>query len=225
MSVSAPLALQARLNALLPEIQLCATPLPLVPELSLWLLDRLLADQRLEQEVANALMEAPPYWSLCWASGQVLARHLLTHPEWVKGRCVVDVGPGSGVVAVAAARAGARRVIACDLDPDALAASEANAALNGVSVELSDDLEACLAVADRVTAADILYDRDNLPLLDRFRQAGTPVLLADSRIAGLNPPGYRLLGHWHATTWPDLGEANEFNQVRLFLSEPHLLEP
>ena len=107
----------------------------------------------------------------------------------------------------------------------ALAASEANAALNGVSVELSDDLEACLAVADRVTAADILYDRDNLPLLDRFRQAGAPVLLADSRIAGLNPPGYRLLGHWHATTWPDLGEANEFNQVRLFLSEPHLLEP
>ncbi|KAF0807096.1 hypothetical protein A6D6_01095 [Alcanivorax xiamenensis] len=115
---------------------------------------------------------------------------------------------------------GARRVIACDLDPDALAASEANAALNGVSLELSDDLDACLALADRVTAADILYDRDNLPLLARFRRAGAPVLLADSRIAGLQPPGYRPLGNWHATTWPDLGEASEFNQVRLFLSEP-----
>ena len=65
-----PLDLQARLNRLLPNIRLLATPLPLVPELRLWLLDELV-DERLDQEVANALMEAPPYWSLCWASGQV----------------------------------------------------------------------------------------------------------------------------------------------------------
>ena len=107
-----PLDLQARLNRLLPNIRLLATPLPLVPELRLWLLDELV-DERLDQEVANALMEAPPYWSLCWASGQVLARHLLAHPEWVRGKTLVDVGPGSGVVAIAAALAGARRLIAC----------------------------------------------------------------------------------------------------------------
>ncbi|MCH2557941.1 MAG: 50S ribosomal protein L11 methyltransferase [Alcanivorax sp.] len=214
-----PAALQARLNRLLPDIRLLATPLPLVPSLSLWLLDRLV-DERLDQAVANALMEAPPYWALCWASGQVLARHLLAHPERVRGRCVVDVGPGSGVVAIAAARAGAARVIACDLDPDALAATEANAALNDVRVELSDDLDACLAVADRLTAADILYDRDNLPLLARFRAAGVPVWLADSRIADLDPPGFTLLGHWRATTWPDLGESEDYNRVRIFELEP-----
>ena len=203
-----PLDLQARLNRLLPNIRLLATPLPLVPALRLWLLDELV-DERLDQEVANALMEAPPYWSLCWASGQVLARHLLAHPEWVRGKTLVDVGPGSGVVAIAAALAGARRVIACDLDPDALAATAANAALNGVQVALSDDLEACLSEADCVSAADILYDRDNLPLLE-----------PDSRIPDLDPPGLTLLGTWQASTWPDLGEAGEYNRVRIFASEP-----
>ena len=214
-----PRDLQARLNRLLPDIRLLATPLPLVPEIRLWLLDELV-DERLDQEVANALMEAPPYWSLCWASGQVLARHLLADPQWVRGKTVLDVGPGSGVVAIAAALAGAARVIACDLDPDALAATAANAALNGVDVQLSDDLEAALAATDCVCAADILYDRDNLPLLERFHDSGLPILLADSRIANLEPPGLRLLGTWPASTWPDLGEAGEFNRVRIFASEP-----
>lgn len=214
-----PRDLQARLNRLLPDIRLLATPLPLVPDIRLWLLDELV-DERLDQEVANALMEAPPYWSLCWASGQVLARHLLDHPEWVRGRTLVDVGPGSGVVAVAAALAGAREVIACDLDPDALAATAANAALNGVRIELSDDLDECLIRAQCISAADILYDRDNLPLLERFHDSGRPVLLADSRIPNLDPPGLRLLGTWQASTWPDLGEAGEYNRVRIFASEP-----
>ena len=214
-----PATLQARLNRLLPDVRLVATPLPLVPELSLWLLDKLV-DERLDQDVANALMEAPPYWALCWASGQVLARHLLARPDWVRGRRVVDVGPGSGVVAIAAARAGAAEVIACDLDPDALAATEANARLNGVAVTLSDDLEASLARAGRLTAADILYDRDNLPLLERFHAAGLPMWLADSRIPDLDPPGFHLLGHWHATTWPDLGESSDYNRVRIFELEP-----
>lgn len=207
--------LQARLNRLLPDVRLRETALPLVPELRLWLLDELV-DERLDQAVANALMEAPPYWALCWASGQVLARWLLDHPQWVRGRRVVDVGPGSGVVAIAAARAGAARVIACDLDPDALDATAANAALNGVSLILSDDLTRALADAERIGAADILYDRDNRPLLERFRATGAAVLLADSRIADLRPPGYRLLGEWPATTWPDLGESEAFNRVRLF---------
>ena len=82
-----PLDLQARLNRLLPNIRLLATPLPLVPELRLWLLDELV-DERLDQEVANALMEAPPYWSLCWASGQVLARHLLAHQDQQRGHAL-----------------------------------------------------------------------------------------------------------------------------------------
>ncbi|EKF75615.1 hypothetical protein A11A3_02062 [Alcanivorax hongdengensis A-11-3] len=208
-----------RLHRLLPDVSLSSQALPLVPQIRLWLISELFEDRALDPVVINAIMEEPPYWSFCWASGQVLARHLLANPQWVEGRCVVDVGPGSGVVAIAAARAGAARVIACDLDEDALMATALNAAENQVQIELSQDLDAALAVADRVTAADILYDRDNLSLLARFR-AAEQVLLADSRIADLDPPGYRLLGQWHATTWPDLGESSEYNGVRLFLAEP-----
>lgn len=211
-------ALHDRLHRVLPNVKLRIQALPKTPSIKLWLLDELFPEQALEPEIVNAIMEEPPYWSFCWASGQVLAEYLISHPDWVKGRCVVDVGPGSGVVAIAAALAGARKVIACDLDDDALQATQLNALENDVQIELSKNLEAALAEADLVTAADILYDRENLPLLARF-QAADKVLLADSRVPDLNPPGYRLLGEWQSCTWPDLGESSEYNGVRLFASE------
>ena len=212
-------ALHERLHRVLPAVSLSCQALPQTPALRLLLLDELFPEQALPPEIVNAIMEEPPYWSFCWASGQVLARHLLETPELVAGRCVVDVGPGSGVVAIAAAMAGARKVIACDLDKDALTATAMNARENGVNVVLSNDLDSALEEADLVTAADILYDRDNLPLLAQF-QAASAVLLADSRVPDLNPPGYRLLGEWESCTWPDLGESGEYNHVRLFASEP-----
>ncbi|MDF1629208.1 MAG: 50S ribosomal protein L11 methyltransferase [Alcanivoracaceae bacterium] len=209
--------LQAELRQLLPEATLRQQAPPLIPELPLWLLADIQAGQRLEASVAGALMEAPPYWSFCWASGQVLARWLLDHAEQVRGRTVVDVGPGSGVVALAAALAGAGRVIACDIDPQALLAVTMNAQALSLSVELSDDLHACLPLADLVTAADILYDRDNLPLLKAF-QVAPWVLLADSRVRNLSPPGYQQAGKGSAITWPDLGESSQFNQVTVYQS-------
>lgn len=209
--------LQLALQQLLPEAVLQQQAPPLIPELPLWLLGDIQAGKRLDASVAAALMDTPPYWSFCWASGQVLARWLLDHAEQVRGRTVVDVGPGSGVVALAAARAGASRVIACDIDPQALLAVAMNAQALSLAVELSNDLQACLQVADLVTAADILYDRDNLPLLEAFRVAPR-VLLADSRVRNLSPPGYRQAGRFSATTWPDLGESSEFNQVTVYQS-------
>ena len=212
-------ALHQCLHRVLPAVSLRSQSLPNTPQLRLWLLDELFPEQALEPEIVNRIMEEPPYWSFCWASGQVLAEYLMAHPQWVKDRCVVDVGPGSGVVAIAAAMAGARKVIACDLDADALTATRVNALENDVEVMLSQDLDSALAEADLVTAADILYDRENLPLLARFQAAGR-VLLADSRVPDLNPRGYRLLGQWQSCTWPDLGESSEYNGVRLFASEP-----
>lgn len=211
-------ALHERLHRVLPNVKLTCQPLPKTPQLKLWLLDELFPEQALEPGIVNAIMEEPPYWSFCWASGQVLAEFLIRNPEWVAGRCVVDVGPGSGVVAIAAALAGARKVIACDLDDDALTATRVNAEENGVQVVLSQDLDRALQEADLVTAADILYDRENLGLLARF-QAAERVLLADSRVPDLNPPGYRLLGEWQSCTWPDLGESSEYNGVRLFAAQ------
>lgn len=87
------------------------------PELALYLFDPAVLDGPLSHDEAQAVVAEPAYWSFCWASGQVLARWLLRHPERVAGQTVLDFGTGSGVVAVAAAKAGAARVIACDLDP------------------------------------------------------------------------------------------------------------
>lgn len=213
----APEHLLQRLQPLLPDARLAWCALPQVPDVSLWLLDDILGGRRLEAEVINALMESPPYWSFCWASGQALAAWLLAHPETVAGRTVLDVGSGSGVVAIAAAKAGASRVFACDLDADARVAVTQNAADNGVSVTCLPELPDCLDGIDVLTAADILYDRDNIGLLETFR--GVPlVLLADSRIPDLNPAGYSRMTEVTATTWPDLGESRQFNRVRLFRS-------
>ena len=104
---------------------------------------------------------APPYWAIPWVGGQALARYLLAHPERVAGRLVLDVGTGGGICAIAAALAGAARVDACDVDPMALSALAANAALNGVAVgslagdapvEEEGDWEVILA-------ADLWYER------------------------------------------------------------------
>ena len=121
---------------------LCLTALPQCPDISLYLISEDYPRGRLPDEEMLAIMERPAYWAFCWASGQVLAAHLLVHPEICRNRTVLDLGAGSGVVAIAAAMTGASRVIACDLDHHALDASRINAEANGVSVELLDDLEA-----------------------------------------------------------------------------------
>jgi predicted nicotinamide N-methyase len=208
-------ALDNHLRQLLPRFELARTALPLVPEIALWLFRDLHPDRPLDDETVNTLMETPPYWTLCWASGQVLARHLLDHPELVRGRTVLDFGAGSGVVAIAAALAGAGRVLACDDDPVSRRAIRVNAAENGAAVETLATLEEG-PVPDLITAADILYDRRNLPLLGQLAARAEAVLLADSRIPDLDPDGYTLFATAEATTWPDPGEDVAFNHVRLF---------
>jgi len=162
-------ALDAWLRAFLPGARLERAGLPLVPELDLWLINADYPVGPLPPEVARQLMEDPPYWAFCWGSGAVLARWLLDHPDSVRGRTVLDFGAGSGVVAVAAALAGARRAVACDLDGRSLQAARANAQLNGVQVETCADYFAFAGDIDLILAADVLYDRDNLAFLEKFR--------------------------------------------------------
>src|SRR5262249_5932750 len=85
--------------------------------------------------------DAPPFWAFPWAGGQGLARYVLDHPQAVAGRVVPDVASGSGWVAIAAARAGARRVLAGDIDDNALAAIALNAAANAVPAVLPGRLD------------------------------------------------------------------------------------
>jgi predicted nicotinamide N-methyase len=141
--------------------------------------------------------DAPPFWAFPWAGGQGLARYLLDHQETVSGRDVLDVASGSGLVAIAAAKAGARSVLAGDIDDNALAAIALNAAANAVPavlprrLDLADcpdcpgctDRAGCAAGAEVVLAADVFYQRDLAATALRFlraaRQRGAEVLAAD----------------------------------------------
>lgn len=189
------------------------------PAIDLYLFDPAVLEGPLSHDEAQAVVAEPAYWSFCWASGQVLAQYILDHPESVAGRRVIDFGSGSGIVAIAAARAGARQVVACDIDCDALAAVTANAEANGVQVDLCDDWHRRGDGFDVVTAADVLYDPENRPLLSAFREAAPRVLLADSRVKDLGDDHYVLQVVHEARTWPDLHEFEEFNRVRIYQAD------
>jgi predicted nicotinamide N-methyase len=130
--------------------------------------------------------DEPPFWAFPWAGGQGLARYVLDHQETVAGRRVLDVASGSGLVAIAAAKAGARTVLATDIDEHALAAIALNAAANDAPQVIARRLD--LAAADHgdaevILAADVFYQRDlaavALAFLKAARRAGATVLVAD----------------------------------------------
>ena len=133
--------LTAHIRRVLKRGRITATSLPLTPEIRLYLLDADYPRHALMREETEALMDDPPFWSFCWSSGQVLARWIMEHKEVVADRRVLDFGTGSGIVAIAAARSGARRVVACDIDPVSLQAVRANGALNQVEIEVCTEFE------------------------------------------------------------------------------------
>lgn len=194
-------------------------PLPQCPDISLWLVEPVAMQRQFSQDDILRIQTYPAYWAFCWASGQVLAREILKHPEWVRGKKVMDFGAGSGVVAIACVMAGAREVIACDIDPDALISCEENARLNNVNFRLHGDLFSFTETVDLLIAADVLYDRANLALLDTFLQCADDVLIADSRIRDFDFPPYRKTGTHESCTVPDLDELDEFRQVNLYYAQ------
>jgi predicted nicotinamide N-methyase len=210
-----PSYLQAQLSQLLGDARLVADTLP-GTDLALWLIDAANMDRAFNPEETRRILEDPPYWSFCWASGLALARFLAEHRHWVEGKRVLDFGAGSGVAAIAAMKAGALEVVACDLDPVAIEACRANAELNGVTLDYSVDFFAEADRFDLILVADVLYDRANLPLLDQFLTRGKQALVADSRVKDFQHPAYRRLGILDALTLPDLAEPWEFRKVSLY---------
>lgn len=209
--------LDALIRLRLPRAHVRSTPLPDVPELRLWLLNTDFCSASLSVEEIQAAMDYPAYWAFCWASGQVLARYLLDNQKTVHGKTVLDFGCGSGVAAIAAAKAGAARVIACDLDPDARLATELNARLNGVELHLAADFWQVREPIDLILAADVLYDRANMAWLPRFLEHADTALVADSRVRDFSVPNYHRVGGGRSCTWPDLDEDDQFRQVSLYM--------
>jgi len=157
-------------------------PTPLVPEVSLHCAENAYDVWGLTDDGDES---APmPFWSFPWAGGQALARYLLDHPDVVAGRRVLDLAAGSGLVAIAAALAGAAEVTANDIDPYAAAAQEMNAKANDVQlIVVMGDLLDGETDADVVIAGDVCYERDLsdrlLAFLVRARVRGADVLLGD----------------------------------------------
>jgi predicted nicotinamide N-methyase len=214
--------LEASLAAILPGATLGLAPLPDVPQLRLLLLNADYPQGALSPQMMQRVMDNPLYWVFCWASGQVLAHYLLDNPAAARGKRVLDFGCGSGVVAVAAAMAGAEKVIACDIDPLALVATRVNAGLNGVTLEYARDFWEVDGAVDLIIGADVLYDRENFPWLTRFVERAPQVLIADSRVKQFDHPSYSQIGRRQSSTLPDLDESAEFRDVRIYAAQSGL---
>jgi len=163
-------------------------PVPLVPEIRLHQASDPISLWQRTEAVSGRIGLDPPFWAFAWAGGQALARYLLDHPRLARGREVIDIASGSGLVAIAAAMAGAAAVTAYDIDPLATGAIAVNAAANDVTVRA-----VCADVLDRddlpppgtglVLVADAFYQRDLAVRVMRFagrgQARGAVVLAAD----------------------------------------------
>lgn len=150
----------------------------------------------------------PPYWAYAWAGGAVLARYVLDRPSIVAGKRVLDLGAGSGLVGIAAAKAGARAVLAAEIDRNGVVALRLNAEANGIAIAIRDEdvTGGPPPAVDLVLAGDVFYAQDvgqrMMPFLDRCLAAGIDVLVGDPGRAWLPRPRLCLLGEYQV---PDVG--------------------
>lgn len=150
-----------------------------------------------------------PYWARPWGGGLALARYVLDHPGTVRGKRVLDLGAGSGLVAIAAALAGARAVKAADVDPYAVTATGLNAAANGVAVEaiLGDLTTGEPPAVDLMLVGDLFYDPDLAArvttFLERCASAGVAVLIGDPFRAFLPIARLRIVAEYPVADYGD----------------------
>ena len=159
-------------------------PVPHAPEIRLHLADEATALWQKTEDELGAIGLPPPFWAFAWAGGQALARYLLDNPALVEGKRVLDFASGSGLVAIAAAKAGAASIEARDIDAFAVAAMHLNAEANGVVLDAScADAVGRDEGWDAVFAGDICYERDmaerTVAWLERLHGRGALVLIGD----------------------------------------------
>jgi len=178
---------------------------PLTPEIQLHLATEITPIWEATEATLEKMNLPPPYWAFAWAGGQALTRFLLDHPDWVKGKRVLDFAAGSGLSAIGAAKAGAALVQAAEIDDYALAAIALNARANAVIVDLvREDLVGVEPRWDVVLAGDVCYER---PMAERviawFRALagrGVAVLMGDPGRAYLPQSGLIELARYRVPT-------------------------
>jgi predicted nicotinamide N-methyase len=194
-------------------------PVPSVPEVLLHRATPTSGLWRLAEKDADF---GTPYWAYDWGGGLALARHVLDHPDIVAVRRALDFGAGSGIVGIAAAKAGAKDVIAADTDPYAITAIGLNAAANGVTLLpfLGDLTAGPPPAVDIVLVGDLFYDHDLAErvttFLERCLRSNAKVLIGDPRRAFLPRTRLQLLAEYSGPDFGDINRAGQKNAVFSF---------
>jgi predicted nicotinamide N-methyase len=178
---------------------------PLVPEIKLHLATEITPIWEATEATLTQMNLPPPYWAFAWAGGQALTRFLIDHPDWVRGKRVLDFAAGSGLSAIGAAKAGAALTQAAEIDDFALAAIALNARTNNVAIDLvREDLVGVEPRWDVVLAGDVCYER---PMAERviawFRalaSRGVAILMGDPGRAYLPQSGLLELARYQVPT-------------------------
>lgn len=183
---------------------------PHAPEISLWLADEITPIWRLTEEELGELGLPPPFWAFAWAGGQAVARWLLDNPSEVAGKTVLDFATGSGLVGIAAMKAGAASVLGTDIDPFCGAAVALNAEANGVGMSFTDRnlLDATPPPVDVICAGDVCYEKPMtervLDWLGQARANGTRVLIGDPGRTYFPKSGLDFLAEYRVPTTREL---------------------
>jgi predicted nicotinamide N-methyase len=193
---------------------------PLVPEVRLYLATEVVPLWRKTEEELEKEGVPPPYWAFAWAGGQALARYVLDNSDTVRGRSVLDFGSGSGLVAIAAAKAGASQVLAADIDAFAAAAIALNAETNDARVAVTtDDVIGRDGAWQTILVGDMCYER---PLAERLlawlqdrKRAGALVLLGDPGRTYFPKSGVEKLATYKVQTTRDL-EDREIRETSVY---------
>ena len=190
---------------------------PLVPEIKLYLATEVVPLWRATEEELEKNGVPPPYWAFAWAGGQALARYILDNPDVVRGKRVLDIGAGSGLVGIAAARSGAAHVLAADIDGHAIAAIRLNAAANGHDIAVTqDDVIGRSGDWDIILVGDLFYER---PLAERLlawlEPMDMPALLGDPGRNYFPKQGVEKLAAYSVQTTRDL-EDREIRETGVY---------
>ena len=193
---------------------------PHAPEISLYLADEITEIWKKTEDDLEKIGLPPPFWAFAWAGGQSLARYILDHPDMVRGKTVLDFASGSGLVAIAAAKVGASRVEANEIDDFALAAIALNAEDNNAAVKLrGGDLIGTDDKWDVVLAGDIAYERDMtarvFTWLHTLARRGATVLIGDPGRAFLPKAGLEELAEYRVPTTREI-EDTEIKRTKVF---------
>lgn len=197
---------------LLPGAQLKQT---VTQQLKLWLLDLDVDAVQMDAQQIGMFWQNLPYWAFAWAGGRVLAQYIVDHPQAVEGKRVLDFGCGSGLVGIAAAKAGASEVWVADLDPNALLAAQANAKLNDVTV-LPVDSDSGWPEVDLLLASDVLYDISSSDDLRKLMLKIPDWLLTENQQVA--PDWVQLQSLWqcNTSTLPAIGDFDESVSLQVY---------